>query len=69
MEIDWNYLALQTDGFLGADLATVVNEAALLAVRQRGTNVYQHHLIQAVQKVRDMKSALMIPRIHHQGSC
>jgi len=66
-EVDWNYLARNTEAFSGAELQTVVNEAALLAVRQRGDMVQQHHLIQAVQKVHEMKGALrrgspLVPR-------
>lgn len=66
-DIDWNYLALQTDGFSGAELRTVMNEAALLAVRQRGTSVQQHHLIQAAIKVQDSKSAIRGQQHHHHG--
>lgn len=58
-DVDWNYLAIQTENLSGAELRTVMNEAALLAVRQRGDEVKQHHLIQAVQKVQEMKGALL----------
>ena len=66
-EVDWNYLALQTETFSGAELRTVINEAPMIAVRQRGSEVKQHHLIQAVQKVQHMKSALSGASPHHPG--
>ena len=66
-EIDWSYLAIQTDNLSGAELRTVTNEAALLAVRQRGDEVKQHHFIQAVQKVQQMKGALRGASPLHHG--
>lgn len=36
-EVDFGYVARRTPGFSGADLANVVNEAALLAVRERAS--------------------------------
>jgi len=56
--IDWNYLATQTTDFSGANIATVVNEAALLAVRERSPTVKQHHLIRSISKLQMMKRAL-----------
>ena len=44
-------IARRTPGFTGADLANVVNEAALLAVRQRSHAVERHHLEEAVERV------------------
>lgn len=65
-EVDWNYLAQQTDNFSGAELRTVMNEAAMLAVRQRCSEVKQHHLIQAVQKIQLMKVAVRgTSSVHH----
>jgi cell division protease FtsH len=66
--VDWNYLAMQTDSFSGAELRTVTNEAALLAVRQRGDVVQQHHWIQAVQKVKEMKYRGGPPSVTMMGS-
>lgn len=57
-EVDWNLLAKHTQNFSGAELRTVVNEAAMLAVRQRGSEVLQHHLVQAIQKIQLMKAAM-----------
>ncbi|MGH9179265.1 MAG: ATP-dependent zinc metalloprotease FtsH [Acidimicrobiales bacterium] len=44
-------VARRTAGFSGADLANVVNEAALLAVRERASAVGHHHLEEAVERV------------------
>jgi ATP-dependent Zn protease len=57
-EIDWRYLASDewTANFSGSDLRNVVNDAALLAVRERSSRVQQSHLEQAIQRARSMKS-------------
>jgi len=44
-------VARRTPGFSGADLANVVNEAALLAVRERAGAIDHHHLEEAVERV------------------
>jgi cell division protease FtsH len=44
-------IAATTSGFTGADLANVLNEAALLAVRERATAVDRSHLEEAVERV------------------
>ena len=44
-------VARRTPGFSGADLANVVNEAALLAVRERASAIDHHHLEEAVERV------------------
>jgi cell division protease FtsH len=44
-------LARQTPGFTGADLASVLNEAALLAVRERAGTITSSHLEEAVERV------------------
>ncbi|MFN2638374.1 MAG: DUF1015 family protein, partial [Gemmatimonadaceae bacterium] len=48
---DLPYVARRTAGFTGADLANVVNEAALLAVRWRSPSVGRRHLEEAVERV------------------
>ena len=45
---------LRTDGFSGADLKNVINEAALLAVRKGRADVDQDCLMEAVERVRLM---------------
>ncbi|CAA9257634.1 MAG: Cell division protein FtsH [uncultured Acidimicrobiales bacterium] len=49
-EVDLNALARQTAGFSGAELANVVNEAALLATRHRSTAIGPAHLSEAVER-------------------
>ncbi len=46
-----NYLAEQTAGFSGADLANLMNEAALLAVRHGHERVSQHDLEESILRV------------------
>ena len=48
---DLRKLAQQTPGFSGADLANVLNEAALLAARHDATQIGQKDLEDAVEKV------------------
>ena len=48
---DLRKIAAQTPGFSGADLANVINEAALLAARRNATEVTQRDLEDAVEKV------------------
>jgi cell division protease FtsH len=50
-DIDLPELARRTPGFSGADLANVVNEAALLAVREGSGVVSRTHLREAVDRV------------------
>jgi len=48
---DLRRIAQQTPGFSGADLANVINEAALLAARHHGSQIGQQDLEDAVDKV------------------
>lgn len=50
-EVDLRKIAQQTPGFSGADLANVVNEAALLAARRGATQIAEADLENAVEKV------------------
>jgi cell division protease FtsH len=50
-DADLRKIAQETPGFSGADLANVINEAALLAVRHESTNISQKDLEAAVEKV------------------
>ena len=49
-DVDLHALARQAAGFSGAELANVVNEAALLATRQRSTAIGPAHLSEAVER-------------------
>jgi cell division protease FtsH len=50
-DVSLDELAAATPGTTGADLANLVNEAALLAARRGGTEVFQHDLMDALEKV------------------
>jgi cell division protease FtsH len=50
-DVDLRKIAQETPGFSGADLANVINEAALLAARHTGTSIDQKDLEEAVEKV------------------
>ena len=50
-DVDFAYLARRTPGFSGADLANVVNEAALLAIRDGRREVQVPDLEEAIQRV------------------
>lgn len=50
-DVNLKTIAMRTPGFSGADLANVVNEAALLAAREGLPNIHQKHLEDAVEKV------------------
>lgn len=59
-EIDWDQLASDelTSGFLGADIQNVVNDAALLAVREHSSAVNYNHFLRALQRYREMKGKI-----------
>ena len=50
-EVDLSVIARRTPGFVGADLANVVNEAALLAARKNKTAVEMADLEEAIERV------------------
>ncbi len=50
-EIDLDALAGQTPGFTGADLANLINEAALLAARSGKKEITQHELEEGIMRV------------------
>ncbi|MEA2499615.1 MAG: cell division protease FtsH [Actinomycetota bacterium] len=50
-EVDFAYLAKRTPGFSGADLANVINESALLTIRQGKQSIKMAELEEAVQRV------------------
>ena len=49
--VDFGYLAKRTPGFSGADLANVINEASLLALRENKREVEHPELEEAIQRV------------------
>ena len=49
--VDLSKLARQTPGFSGADLANLVNEAALLAARRNKEKVFQEELEESIERV------------------
>jgi cell division protease FtsH len=50
-DVDLHKIAQETPGFSGADLANVINEAALLAARRNESKVGQKDMEEAVEKV------------------
>ncbi|CAJ1961453.1 unnamed protein product [Cylindrotheca closterium] len=56
--VNWDILAAQSSNFSGSDLRNVVNDAALLAVRDRSQSVQEKHLLQALQRARAMRGNL-----------
>jgi len=50
-DIDFDVLARRTPGFVGSDIASIVNEAALLAGRENAKKVTRHHIEEAIDRV------------------
>jgi cell division protease FtsH len=50
-DVDLNRIAARTPGFTGADLASVVNEAALLTIRRKGNTITMKEFEEAVVRV------------------
>ena len=62
--IDVNFLARQTPGFSGADIANVCNEAALIAARKRKNKVDKQDFLDAVDRIvggLEKKSKIITP--------
>jgi len=51
LNVNLREMAERTPGFTGADLANVVNEAALLAARKNKSQVFQEDLLESIEKV------------------
>jgi cell division protease FtsH len=49
--LDIDFLARQTPGFSGADIANVCNEAALIAARRNGESVCKQDFLDAVDRI------------------
>ncbi len=50
-DVNINVVAERTPGFSGADLASLMNEAAILAARENRTTIGQFDLIRSIEKV------------------
>lgn len=50
-DVDLNKVAIRTPGFSGADLANLLNEAAILAARKNRKTVIQQDLYDSIEKV------------------
>lgn len=64
-EVDLTVIAERTPGFSGADLANIMNEAAILAARENRQKVTQYDLLRSVEKVMlgpERKSHILSPR-------
>ncbi len=67
--VDIAEVAKRTVGFSGADLANVVNEAALLAARRGATVVEHRHFIEAIERLMagpERKSRILSPQDRHR---
>jgi ATP-dependent metalloprotease FtsH len=51
LNVNLKEVAERTPGFSGADLANVVNEAAILAARRNKTHIYQEEFLESIEKV------------------
>lgn len=49
--VDLKKIAARTAGFSGADLANILNEAAILAARENKREIVNEHLFEAIEKV------------------
>jgi cell division protease FtsH len=50
-EVSLELMAVKTDGLSGADLATVLNEAAILSIREKYNEILEKHLDEALDRV------------------
>ena len=50
-DVDLKKIAARTAGFSGADLANILNEAAILAARESKKEIVNEHLFEAIEKV------------------
>ena len=50
LDVDFGYVARRTPGFSGADLANVINEAALLAIRKSKPQIESSDVEEAIQR-------------------
>ncbi len=65
--VDLVGIAKATSGFVGADLANIINEAALLAVRGKRKKISQEDLHEAIEKMlQDLKKKTRIMNKHER---
>jgi len=67
--VDITEVAKRTAGFSGADLANVVNEAALLAARRGASIIEQSHFTEAIERLvagPERKSRILSPQDRHR---
>ncbi|MGM0441239.1 MAG: ATP-dependent zinc metalloprotease FtsH [Elusimicrobiota bacterium] len=50
-DIDYDVLSRRTPGFVGSDIANIINEGALLAGREEADKVTMHHIEEAIDRV------------------
>jgi cell division protease FtsH len=70
--VELDLIAARTPGMVGADLANVVNEAALLAVRRTATEVENQDLEEAIDRVMlglEKKRRVMTPEEKERIAC
>lgn len=63
--VNFEHLALRTPGFSGAELENVLNEAAILAVRENKVEITTEHIDEAIDRVMSgpaKKSKVMTPK-------
>lgn len=63
--IDVQFLAAQTPGFSGADIANICNEAALIAARRKGEKVDKQDFLDAIDRIVagiEKKSKIISPK-------
>lgn len=63
--LDTNFLASQTPGFSGADIANICNEAALIAARRRKSEIDQNDFSEAMDRIvagLEKKSKIISPQ-------
>ncbi|HEX6597524.1 MAG TPA: ATP-dependent zinc metalloprotease FtsH [Acidimicrobiales bacterium] len=68
-EVDLAAVAKRTVGFTGADLANVVNEAALLAARRGSSVIENRNLFEAIERVvagPERRSRILSPQDRHR---
>jgi cell division protease FtsH len=51
LNVNLREIAERTPGFSGADLANLINEAAIFAARRNKTQIYQEELLESIDKV------------------